>query len=309
MREISIIFPLVLLVALGYALRHRGFFAEDDVPRLTRLLYWVVMPAQLFQTTLKNGGELFSSPNLFYATYIPFFLTPLAAVALCFFICPGNKDRMAFAALAGPRANNLFLGIPAVMIAMGQEGVELAGIYLAVALPGDAIIPIAYAEWLNPHSGTKRKGMAMAFRKILKNPIILSCLAGVLAAQMGFSMPQSLEKSFTILSASAAGIALLVLGMTIRLPNFPRAVRRSWGDVLIKLVVHPALVWFCFQIWPVSTPMLQVAMVMSVMPNAINTFIVAAGMGLDQDYAVETVAVATVFSALTLPFWMKFIGI
>ena len=87
MREISIIFPLVLLVALGYALRHRGFFAEDDVPRLTRLLYWVVMPAQLFQTTLKNGGELFSSPNLFYATYIPFFLTPLAAVALCFFIC------------------------------------------------------------------------------------------------------------------------------------------------------------------------------------------------------------------------------
>ena len=111
MREISIIFPLVLLVALGYALRHRGFFAEDDVPRLTRLLYWVVMPAQLFQTTLKNGGELFSSPNLFYATYIPFFLTPLAAVALCFFICPGNKDRMAFAALAGPRANNLFLGI------------------------------------------------------------------------------------------------------------------------------------------------------------------------------------------------------
>ena len=55
--------------------------------------------------------------------------------------------------------------------------------------------------------------------------------------------------------------------------------------------------------------MLQMAMVMSVMPNAINTFIVAAGMGLDQDYAVETVAVATVFSALTLPFWMKFIGI
>lgn len=169
MREISIIFPLVLLVALGYALRHRGFFAEDDVPRLTRLLYWVVMPAQLFQTTLKNGGEL-SSPNLFYATYIPFFLTPLAAVALCFFICPGNKDRMAFAALAGPRANNLFLGIPAVMIAMGQEGVELAGIYLAVALPGDAIIPIAYAEWLNPHSGTKTQGNDDGFPQDLKKP-------------------------------------------------------------------------------------------------------------------------------------------
>lgn len=309
MREISIIFPLVLLVGLGYVLRHRGFFIEEDVPRLTRLLYWVVMPAQLFQTTLKNGGELFPSPNLFYATYIPFFLTPLAAVVLCYFICPGNKDRMAFAALAGPRANNLFLGIPAVMIAMGQGGVDLAGIYLAVSLPGDAIIPIAYAELLNPRTGTKLKGIQTAFRQISKNPIILACVAGVLAAQMGFSMPQGLEKSFSILSASSAGIALLVLGMTIRLPNFPRAVRRSWGDVVIKLVVHPALVWFCFWIWPVPTPMLQVAMVMSIMPNAINTFIVAVGMGLDKDYAVETVAVATVFSVLTLPLWMKFIGI
>lgn len=309
MREISIILPLVFLVGLGYTLRSNGFFAEEDIPRLTRLLYWVIMPAQLFQTTLKNGGELFTSPNLFYATYASFLLTPLAGLLLSCLLSPGNRDRMSFASLAGPRANNLFLGLPAVMIALGQSGVDLAGVYLAVSLPGDAIIPITYAEFLNPRSGTKLAGIKSAFRHISKNPLILGSIAGVLAAQMGFSMPRSLEKSFDILSASSAGIALLVLGMTIRLPNFSRAVRRSFGDAAIKLLVHPALVWLCFQIWPVSLPMRQVAMVLSIMPNAINTFIVAVGMGLDRDYAVETVAVSTLFSVVTVPIWMKFIGV
>lgn len=81
--------------------------------------------------------------------------------------------------------------------------------------------------------------------------------------------------------------------------------------MLIKLVeLHPALVWFLFS---------DMA--------CLNTYVAGGDgdvhyakrgdqylhccfrMGLDQDYAVETVAVATVFSALTLPFWMKFIGI
>jgi predicted permease len=45
------------------------------------------------------------------------------------------------------------------------------------------------------------------------------------------------------------------------------------------------------------------------MPVAVNSLVVAQGMGMDDKYAGEVIAVTTIFSAISLPFWIRLLGI
>jgi predicted permease len=53
----------------------------------------------------------------------------------------------------------------------------------------------------------------------------------------------------------------------------------------------------------------QTALIISSMPTAVNTFILAGGMGLDERYACEIVAVSTCLAPISIPVWIALLGI
>ena len=45
------------------------------------------------------------------------------------------------------------------------------------------------------------------------------------------------------------------------------------------------------------------------MPTAVNTFILAEGMGMEGDYISDIVLVSTAAAAITVPVWLVILGI
>lgn len=308
MTGLTIIAPLVLVVLLGMVLKGVGFLKDADRERLTRLLYWIVLPALLFRTTYLAGGDLSQHKNLFLATYASFFVVPVFALLVSFFTHRGNRKMHALSAMSSGRANNLYLGMPAVILALGDKGLEAASVYMAIALPGYNLVSIMWGEAVIS-GGLNLRALRVMMVRVVKNPLIVFSMLGLLFAQLHIPVPETFLVSMQLVGNMATGIALIALGMSLELHGVPAALKRTWPDVLIKLFLHPAIVWGFLLVWPVPQVFFQTAMIISAMPTAVNTFILAAGMGMDEGYACELVAITTVLSPISIPIWVALIGV
>jgi len=308
MRGLVMVTPLVLVIALGALLRRLGVLKQESIPQFNNVLYWGVLPILLFRTTLKVGEGLFSNPNLFIAVHVSFLVVPGVAWLLASFFCKDRK-RVAVSVLISIRANNIFMGIPAITLALGEPGFEALSLFFAVGLLGYNLISITWAQ-VALVGGVSLRAVLQTVKQLLKNPLIWGCFLGVSGSALGVhELPGWLDSAFGIVGDTASGLALIALGASLRFHHLGRALSSTWRDCLFKLFAHPAMVWAAFSLWPVDRTLQLAVVLVSAMPAAINNFVVAQGMGMDSDYAAEVVAASTLLSVISLPIWIAVLGI
>ncbi len=308
MESFLMVLPLALVMGLGLLFRRLGILGEGTVPRLNSILYWAALPALLFRSILGVGSGIFSDPNLFWAVHVTFLVAPAISLIMARAFTK-DKKRNAVSVLSSIRSNNVFMGLAAVTIAMGQEGLEAVSLYLAVSLLGFNLISITWAQIVLFGRVTFRS-LVGNFFQLLKNPLIISCILGVACASLGLKkLPFWLDAAFKMVGDTGSGIALIAIGASLRFENLGQIFRSALRDSLFKLFIHPALVWVAFLVWPVNLLLRNAVVLVSAMPVAVNTFVIAQNMGMDPDYAGDVVALSTALSIVTLPAWIWLLGI
>lgn len=298
-----------MIILLGVALKRFGFWVNNEKNVLTRLLYWIVLPALLFRTTYTYGTGIGRFGGLAVSTYASLIIAPLVAFIMARTITHRNDRKyQALTTMMSARSNNLYLGLPAAVLAMGQTGAELGSIYLAIAMPGYNLITILWGQVVLSGSLSIRS-ISEFGKKIISNPLIASSILGIACAQIGLAIPDTILTSLKLLADMSTGVALLALGASLELEDTFGAIKRTWPDIVFKLIIHPVLAVIFMLMCSVESDMLKVTALITAMPTAVNCFIIAGGMGMDEKYACETVALSTLFSAITIPAWVFVLGI
>ena len=215
MHGIVIITPLVLVMAIGWFARRRGLLGDDSVSRMNDLLYWIGLPALLFRSTLSVGEDAFSSPNLFIATHAAFLVTPAIAWAIAS-LRKEEPKRRAVSVLVSVRSNNVYVGIPAVTLAMGEPGARALGLFFAVCMVGYHLVTVAWAQ-VAVSGGLNRRSLARTLAGLARNPLLLASLAGVSLAMLGVrEMPSILDEALKIAGGMSSGLALIAIGASLK---------------------------------------------------------------------------------------------
>ena len=133
---------------------------------------------------------------------------------------------------------------------------------------------------------------------------ILACAAGILLMLTGFRLPEAVLGPVSALGKCNTAASMLVIGMILARIDFRRFLDRS---VLVyclhRLVLLPALFYALFRFLPLDPLVFRISVLLTAMPAAATTSILAEKYGRDSEYATKLVIVSTLLSIPSMFVW------
>lgn len=310
-RGFVLILPLAFLLTTGNLLFRNGFITQADIRTLSKFLFWIISPSLLFRNAFQINENMQSSASFFWAIVCSALLAMLAAYATERWLFR-VKDRriVALTTAAAMRPNTIYVGLPTVQAVLGGQAVGLLALYIAIAMPLYNLLSPLSSELILARSGDMPNFLKSALKSILRNPMVMAPICGIVLVSLGMkTLPQSLDKSLQMVGNAATGIALLTLGASIEVSRAKKAFVSCWRDVLMRLFVHPAILYCCLNAAGTDVALKNVAVLVTATPTAVTLFVLAKGIGLDGSHAAEITVMTTLLSAVTIPMWIVFLGI
>ncbi len=201
-------------------------------------------------------------------------------------------------------ANTSFVGLPMIEAYLGRDGLPLGivvdqlGSYLALSTLG-LLLAARYAG--EPVS------VRVMLRRLATFPPLLA-LALALALRP-LPMPEPLYVLLARIGDTVAPVALVAVGLQLRLDSVRARLRALSLGLAYKLVVGPAVVAsLCLALWDPATPAAELARAVVIFESAMGPMIGAAVIAhqfrLDGALAGLMVGLGIPLSLLTAPLWL-----
>lgn len=297
MDVLSALFPVFVVILLGWVLRRIRFPGDGFWAPAERITYFILFPALLVRVLTHADITGFSAPGLIVALAAA--ITGLGAAAM------GSGLRLG---VDGPAVTSLFQGVvrfntyvflPTASALFGPRGLAIGAICVAFMVPLINVYCVLVLLRLGRHARRMRIGELLG--ALFRNPLILACAAGLLLNLSGIGLGPVLARSLDILGRAALPIGLLAVGAALD----PRAARRSGlvvvAAALLRLLALPVAGALLLQAFGVSGLPRAVGVLWCAMPTATSAYILARQLGGDASLMAAITTVSHVAALVTLP--------
>lgn len=289
---LSAVLPVGLIIIIGYI---AGQKLNLDQLTLCQLSIYILAPAIVADSLYRNtvSGKSVSLIIISYGL-ISLFIYGLVWLFSLFLDIEKNDRQSIFAVILCP--NNGNMGLPITTFALGNEGLDRAIIYMI----GSSIFLFGMLPAILSNKGVKR-GVILT----LQLPLIWAMFFGAILNVTMIDLPFNVGKSIELLGIAAIPIALIILGMQLAQTKFILTLR-EFVLALIKLIVAPTIALGTGKIIGLEGLDLQVLVLQTAMPTAINTLVMVKEFGGNATIVAQTIIISTVMSFITLPIiiWM-----
>ena len=287
------LWPLFALIVGGYLLRRHDFPGEAFWPAAERLNYFILFPALLFSSLASAPLDNPALPRLALAVLLGLgggWLGLLLMRRLC-----GWPAARFGAFTQGILRFNTYLGLAAIGSLHGQPGLVLAALLLALMVPAVNVLSV----WsLSADRAVSLSGLLLP---ILKNPLILACLAGVLFNLLGIGLPGGSDRLLGLLAAASLPLGLLCVGAALR-PQELRGEKSAlaWNCTL-RLLAMPLLAYVVARALHLPALESSVLVLFFALPTAPTAYVLTRQLGGDGHLMAGIITLQTLLAALSLP--------
>ncbi len=291
---VSGLVPVFLVVAAGAAMRRAGFPGDGFWAPAEKLIYFVLLPALLVNNLAGADFAVFRIGPLLgvlVGTYLAVSVLLLAGAAAF-----GIRGPSFATAYMGAIRFNTYTGLAAVLAMHGTPGVVLFSVIIGVMIPFLNVLSVAA---LVRHA--RGGGFGAIAWHVVRNPLILSCIGGVLLNLAGVALPGVLSGVLDILGRASLGLALLAVGAGLTLGGLRKAPGLLIGACVVKLIILPSAVALACRLAGVGGTELAVAVLYATLPSSPQGYILARRMAGDGPLIAAIISVSTAASVLTIP--------
>jgi predicted permease len=304
----QVVLPVFLVIALGFALRRGDMLSVTGTIDLARVTYWIALPCQLFVVVAASDlRHVFDWASAGAA--IAGFVIGLALVLWGSRSLPPAEQGSLSTCIC--RANAAFVGLPMMQLVArvlpAEEGQHLQAAYtVLIPLMVPAFNVGSTLGFLLPQHGVTAHGLRKIFAQLLRNPLIIASLAGILASLAGGleMLGGTVGATLGLLAAAATPMALLATGAELDL-----AVLRARPGLLMlaclgKLILLPGLTWLIGWLIGANSVALAAAVMLMACPTAVASGPMARQLGGDEAMVAAIIVASTVAAPITLVMWL-----
>lgn len=294
--------PIYLCIALGFGVTRWGLFAKADMRVFGKFVINIALPALLFNAlSQRSVGEIFNGRYLL-AYALGSGLVLAAAFLWSRFVAKRSMSLSSVMAMGMSCPNSGYVGYPILMLTLGTS---VAGVSLALNMVVEnlLIIPVllALADMDRHEAGQWQRAVFQTFQGLLRNPLIIAILAGMLVSVLGLHIPSPLSRTVTLFAQASSALSLFVIGGSL-VGQPLKGLRRTVAQIgLGKLVLHPlcmllVLTWLV----PLVDPQLRVALLLTCAMPTMGIYTILAQRHGHEGLASAALLVVTLASFFTL---------
>lgn len=283
--------PLVLCIVCGFALKRSAWLDDGFWPAADKLNYYVFFPALLF-LSLADTPLVWRELEWLLAAALGVQVLLALGFWLAKAVRPVPAARFGVYWQANARFNT-FIGFSLVSSLLGEAGMALFSLIIALYIPLVNVLSVCALS-----SGVRYRALVWA---VAKNPLVLSCAAGLAVQASDWEMWAGLGGLLKLLAAPSLPLGLLSIGAALKLNA--AAADSLWTAVhtFSRLVLVPlaafAAAWAC----GLTALQTQVLVLFFALPTASASYTLTKVLGGDATLMANIISLQTFFSALTLP--------
>lgn len=293
--------PVFAVIVIGYILKQIGMLNDNFIEVANKFNFKVTLPILL----LTDIG----STNIVKNFDGRFVLFCAVVTSICFWtIWLITKKVMKDSTMTGAfvqaafRGSAAVLGIAFVQNIYGNAG--MAPMMIIGTVPFYNIYSVIVLTFEGENNTKGKDNIKKACINIIKNPIIIGILLGMVISLFNIKFPKMIDKTLQNFAAMASPLALVAIGAGFEGKKALAKIRPTMIASLIKLVVQPAIflplaVYFGFR-----NQALVALIIMLGSPTTASCYIMAKNMNNDGVLTSSIIVATTLFSAITLTMWI-----
>ena len=294
------VFPLLLLMLLGYWLRRIEFIPKSGFDAIDKLCFKIFVPVMLFSNVYNADFSRQFHPDATIFMELSILGTFLVSFWLVPRLMPGSRENIATVVHGVCHGNLAVLGIPLISNLFGDSGMAVYSILLACTSP--LINPLMVFEHVY-FQGEKIKP-AKLIVNVFRSPFLIGTLAGLACKILGLRFPVFFQTTISNIKAIASPLCLIALGGSFSFSSNRGLTGMVVSSVLAKCVLVPAVVLGIVVALGFRGVILASLLVIFSCPSAAATYSFCTGYCGNPRLASQIVVYTTAFSIFSMFFWL-----
>jgi malonate transporter and related proteins len=306
---INVVLPVFAIIASGWFCGRIGVLGDGASQALNGFTYFAALPALFF-------GAMATAP-LKETFNLPFIVDYLGAIIILALLTwavagrlfPGRGDQLGLQNMAANFSNTGYMGIPLLLTAFGEAG-KLPAV-ISTVLNGAIVMPfyIALVEYTRSDAAHRAQVFADAGLGVIKSPLVISAVLGILWSGLGVPVPAFLAKYCEILGSAAPPAALFAMGLFMVGKSFKGDSTEIAVLTGFKLLVHPLLAFGMLMLIPLDPTWADSLLVLCALPTGSLVFVLSNLYGVYTQRSTGVIIASTFVSVVTLSLLFNLLGL
>ncbi len=301
---------LFLCMIVGFLGIRFKFLKKEMIPIFNNFLLNITFPAMMISILniqLTNDILKITPSALALGLLYNIILWIIAIILIKIFRI--SKDKRSILTFSFIFTNVGFIGFPLIESVFGQQGL----VYLSMFNIVFNILAFTFGVYILQENSNEKQSL----KKILTTPIMISMWIGLilLFSQIPFPhvfvsedlgatrLPYFISKALSMIGDITSPLAMIIVGATLAETNIKKVLLdiRLHTFSLFKLILAPLIVYFILRPFVNNDTLLTITVVLSGLPTATLSVILAEEFKLDYVLVSEIVFITTLYSVIITP--------